>query len=36
MSEIEMQELQNQIVAGIQEYFDAYDWDDKFIQYFGH
>jgi len=35
MNEIEMQELQNRIAAGIEEYFDDYDWDGKFIQHFG-
>jgi hypothetical protein len=35
MNELEMQELQNRVVESIQDYFDAYDWDDKFIQYFG-
>ena len=35
MSEVEMQELQNQIAESIQDYFDAYDWDGKFIQHFG-
>ena len=30
-----MQELQNQIAESIQDYFDAYDWDGKFIQHFG-
>jgi len=35
MSELEMQELQNRVVEGIQEFFDAYDWDAKFIQRFG-
>jgi hypothetical protein len=35
MSEEEMQELQNRVVDNIQDYFDSYDWDAKFIQYFG-
>jgi hypothetical protein len=35
MSEEEMQELQNRVVDSIQDYFDSYDWDAKFIQYFG-
>ena len=35
MNELEMQELQNRVVESIQEYFDAYDWDAKFIQHFG-
>jgi hypothetical protein len=29
-----MQELQNRVVDSIQDYFDSYDWDAKFIQYF--
>ena len=35
MNEVEMQELQNRVVESIQGYFDAYDWDGKFIQHFG-
>jgi len=35
MNEVEMQELQNRVVEGIQDYFNAYDWDSKFIQHFG-
>jgi hypothetical protein len=35
MKEAEMQELQNRIVESIQEYFDNYDWDGKFILHFG-
>ena len=35
MNEIEMQELQNRVVESIQDFFDAYDWDAKFIQHFG-
>ena len=35
MNEVEMQELQNRVVESIQDYFDAYDWDGKFIQHFG-
>ena len=35
MNEIEMQELQNRIAEGIQDDFDNYDWDGKFIQHFG-
>ena len=30
-----MQELQNRIAEGIQDYFDNYDWDGKFLQHFG-
>jgi len=35
MNQAEMQELQNRVVESIQGYFDAYDWDSKFIQHFG-
>ena len=35
MNEVEKQELQNKVVESIQEHFDAYDWDGKFIQHFG-
>jgi hypothetical protein len=35
MNEIAMQELQNRVVESIQDFFDAYDWDAKFIQHFG-
>jgi len=35
MNELEMQELQNRVVESIQDYFDAYAWDAKFIQRFG-
>jgi len=35
VNEVEMQELQNRVVESIQDYFDAYDWDGKFIQHFG-
>ena len=35
VSESEMQELQNRVVESIQDYFDNYDWDAKFIQHFG-
>ena len=35
MNEVDMQELQNRVVESIQDYFDAYDWDRKFIQHFG-
>ena len=33
MTDEEMQKLQNQIVEGIQEYFESYDWDEAFIKY---
>ena len=35
MNEQEMQELQNRVVESIQDYFDSYDWDGKFIEHFG-
>ena len=35
MNDLEMQELQNRVVESIQVYFDAYDWDARFIQRFG-
>jgi hypothetical protein len=35
MSEEEMQALQDRVVASIQDYFDSYDWDRKFIDHFG-
>jgi hypothetical protein len=35
MSEEEMQELQNRVVESIQDYFDSYDWDRKFVEHFG-
>ena len=35
MSEQEMQELQNRVVQSIQNYFDSYDWDGKFVEHFG-
>ena len=35
MNELEMQELQSRVIESIQDFFDAYDWDAKFIQHFG-
>jgi hypothetical protein len=35
MSEQEMQALRDRISVGIQEYFDSYDWDGKFVEHFG-
>ena len=35
MNEQEMQELQNRVVESIQDYFNSYDWDGKFIEHFG-
>jgi hypothetical protein len=34
LSKSELEQLESRIVAGIQEYFDNYDWDAKFIQHF--
>lgn len=36
MNEEKMQELQNRVVECIQDYFDQYDWDGKFIEHFGN
>ena len=33
MTDEEMQKLQEQIVEGIQEYFDNYDWDKAFTKH---
>lgn len=33
MTDEEMQKLQEQIIEGIAEYFDAYDWDKAFSKY---
>ena len=33
MTDEEMQELQDQIVEGIAEYFENYDWDKAFRKY---
>lgn len=35
MTEEEKQALRNQIVENVQDYFDNYDWDKKFIEHFG-
>ena len=35
MDELEMQELQDRVVESIQDFFDSYDWDKKFIEHFG-
>jgi hypothetical protein len=35
MNEEKMQELRNRVVESVQDYFDNYDWDGKFIEYFG-
>jgi hypothetical protein len=33
MTDEEMEELQNSIVAGIADYFNNYDWDVAFTKY---
>lgn len=33
MTDEEMQKLQDQIVEGITEYFESYDWDKAFRKY---
>jgi hypothetical protein len=33
LSEEEMQELRDSIVAGIESYFESYDWDKAFLKY---
>ena len=33
MTDEEMQELQEQIIAGIEQYFEDYDWDKAFKKY---
>lgn len=33
MTDEEMQKLQNQIIEGIAEYFESYDWDKAFSKY---
>jgi hypothetical protein len=33
MTDEEMQKLQDQIVEGIAEYFENYDWDKAFRKY---
>ena len=35
MTEEEKQTLIERITEGVQEYFDSYDWDKKFIEHFG-
>ena len=35
MTEEELQSLMKSISEGIQEYFENYDWDKKFIEHFG-
>jgi hypothetical protein len=33
MTDEEMQKLQEQIIQGIEEYFEDYDWDKAFAKY---
>ena len=33
MTDDEMQELCNNIVEGVEQYFETYDWDKAFIKY---
>ena len=33
MTDEEMQKLQDQIIEGIAEYFESYDWDKAFRKY---
>lgn len=33
MTDDEMEELQEGIIDGIQDYFDNYDWDKAFAKY---
>ena len=33
MTDDEMQELQDRIVEGVADYFEAYDWDKAFKRY---
>jgi len=33
MTEDEMQELCSNIVEGVEQYFETYDWDKAFIKY---
>ena len=35
VDELEMQELQNRVIESIQDFFESYDWDKKFIEHFG-
>jgi hypothetical protein len=35
MTEEERQALMERIIEGVQDFFDSYDWDEKFIDYFG-
>jgi hypothetical protein len=33
MTDEEMQKLQEQVIEGIQDYFESYDWDKAFKKY---
>jgi phenylpyruvate tautomerase PptA (4-oxalocrotonate tautomerase family) len=35
MTEEEKQALMERITEGVQDFFDSYDWDKKFIEHFG-
>ena len=35
MTEEERQALMERIGEGVQDFFDSYDWDKKFIDHFG-
>ncbi len=35
MNEEEKQALMDSISEGVQDYFENYDWDKKFIEHFG-
>ena len=35
MTEEERQALMERISEGVQDFFDNYDWDGKYIEYFG-
>lgn len=35
MTEEEKQALMQKVIDNVQDYFDNYDWDKKFIEHFG-
>ncbi len=35
MTEEEQQALRDNVIEHVQNYFDNYDWDKKFIEHFG-
>ena len=35
MTEEEKQALRDRVVESVQDYFDNYDWDKKYIEHFG-